>query len=390
MRTSTSRAAKWLPDGKRFSYQMLQRDQKRLDLNVADVSSLTTKTLHHRNQRNLDQPQRRSALPQEKRRLRVGQRTQRLSSSVFVYIDGKLQHAISSGDWDIEDTLAVDEDAGLVYVNSNRDFVPDRQLYALRLDGSDATSPRRISQGDGVHGVTFGNSPKLYVDTYSESEHAAANIRARRDRKIPELDRREQARREASVLAVSRRAHRSGIRHDQIGRRTGFVLPRFQAGEFRSEQTLSRVQHVLRRSARTSRHARLDRLFQRVHGATRLCRVLTRQPRHGQSRPPIHRRHLQTVRQARSRRPARRHPLAETATVDRRQPHRHVRLELRRLHDVDAAGESVERTRRRRSGRAGHRLESLRHRATPNAISARRKTTRTVTNYPACCIGSTD
>ena len=81
--------------------------------------------------------------------------------------DGKLEHAISSGDWDIESTLALDEDAGLVYVNSNRDFVPDRQLYALHLDGSDATSPKRISEGDGVHGVTFGKSPKLYVDTYS-------------------------------------------------------------------------------------------------------------------------------------------------------------------------------------------------------------------------------
>ena len=28
-------------------------------------------------------------------------------------------------------------------------------------------SPKRISAGDGVHGVTFGQSPKLYVDTYS-------------------------------------------------------------------------------------------------------------------------------------------------------------------------------------------------------------------------------
>ena len=51
--------------------------------------------------------------------------------------DGKLDHAISSGDWDVQGTLAIDENAGLVYVHSNRDFVPDQQLYALHLDGSD-------------------------------------------------------------------------------------------------------------------------------------------------------------------------------------------------------------------------------------------------------------
>ena len=30
------------------------------------------------------------------------------------------------------------------------------------------TSPKRISDGDGMHGVTFGKSPKLYVDTFSD------------------------------------------------------------------------------------------------------------------------------------------------------------------------------------------------------------------------------
>jgi dipeptidyl-peptidase-4 len=159
--------AKWLPDGKRFSYQILQRDQKRLDLNVADAASLATKTLVTESSDtwiNLN-----NDLHFLKKRDAFVWGSERSGCHhLYLYTsDGKLEHAISSGDWDIENTLALDEDAGLVYVNSNHDFVPDRQLYALHLDGSDATSPKRISAGDGVHGVTFGKSPKLYVDTYS-------------------------------------------------------------------------------------------------------------------------------------------------------------------------------------------------------------------------------
>src|SRR5262249_57093 len=66
--------------------------------------------------------------------------------------------------------LAVDERAGTVWVDSNRDFVPDRQLYTLRLDGSNASAPRRISNGDGMHATQFGSATNIYADSWSNPQ----------------------------------------------------------------------------------------------------------------------------------------------------------------------------------------------------------------------------
>ena len=44
----------------------------------------------------------------------------------------------------------MNEHAGIVYVGSNKDAVPEHQVYALKLDGSNAKAPVRISQGDRI------------------------------------------------------------------------------------------------------------------------------------------------------------------------------------------------------------------------------------------------
>jgi hypothetical protein len=86
----------------------------------------------------------------------------------------------------------------------------------------------------------------------------------------------------------------------------------------------------------------------------------------------------------RDRGPARRRGLAGAAAVRRRQAHRRVRLELRRLPDPDAAVPGLGPGRGRRRGGAGHRLRALRHalhRALPRAADHR---TRTATRRPTC------
>jgi dipeptidyl-peptidase-4 len=52
-------------------------------------------------------------------------------------------------------------------VQANRDFVPDTQVYALKLDGSEADAPQRVSQRDGTHTTTFAADASFYVDTFS-------------------------------------------------------------------------------------------------------------------------------------------------------------------------------------------------------------------------------
>ena len=159
--------AEWLPDAQRLSYQILQRNQKRLDLNVVDKTSLASKTLIAETSDtwvNLNDDLR---FLKNQRAFVWGSERSGFHHLYLYSLDGTLQHAISSGDWEIQDLLSVDEKNGLVYVDSNRDFVPDEQLYALRLDGSTAASPKKISEGEGIHSVNFGKDAKVYVDTFS-------------------------------------------------------------------------------------------------------------------------------------------------------------------------------------------------------------------------------
>jgi hypothetical protein len=93
-------------------------------------------------------------------------------------MNGKLLHPISSGEWGIDNVLAVDEKAGKVYVASNRDAVIDKQTYALNLDGSNADKPVRITKTDGWHDDTFARNGEDLRRHLLRSEDPAAGQRS--------------------------------------------------------------------------------------------------------------------------------------------------------------------------------------------------------------------
>jgi dipeptidyl-peptidase 4 len=160
----------WVPDGKHLSYQLMQRNQQQLDLNLVDAKTLTQRTLLTETSKtwiNLHDDL--HFLKSQDAFIWASERSG--GKHLYLYtLDGKLKHAISSGAWNIDTLLGVDEKLGLVYVDSNRDFVPDKQLYALKLDGSTADSPRRISVGEGQHSIEFTKDAAFYVDTFANPQ----------------------------------------------------------------------------------------------------------------------------------------------------------------------------------------------------------------------------
>jgi dipeptidyl-peptidase 4 len=78
--------------------------------------------------------------------------------------DAKLERQLTKGDFETLGVDGLDETAGVVYVNCNKDDPRQRQLYAAKLDGSGLT---RISQEDGTHHPTFADDGKHYVDEFS-------------------------------------------------------------------------------------------------------------------------------------------------------------------------------------------------------------------------------
>ncbi len=158
----------WLPDGKQLSYQIEPRNQQSLELRLVDSATLEQRTLLKESSDtwiNLNSDLR--FLTQDQAFVWASERSG--YKHLYLYgLDGKLHHPVSSGDWNIDKLLGIDEKAGLVYVQSNRDYVPDTQVHALKLDGSTANTPSRISKADGTHATTFAEDASIYLDSFSD------------------------------------------------------------------------------------------------------------------------------------------------------------------------------------------------------------------------------
>lgn len=163
--------ADWSKDGRQLLYQRQTRDQKRLDLVAVAVANLQQTVLLSETAATwVNIPDAPRFLKQRNAFLWTSERSGRKHVYLFD-LQGRLLHAVSQGAWGIDSILAVDEAAGLVYVSANRDAVPDKQVYALPLDGSAGDAPRRITTADGWHEARFSGQAEVYIDTWSDQDH---------------------------------------------------------------------------------------------------------------------------------------------------------------------------------------------------------------------------
>src|SRR3546814_9549359 len=75
--------------------------------------------------------------------------------------------ALTSGDWMVEDVLALDQDKGVVYFSATRDSVLEKHIYALPLTGG---VPTRRSAAEGWHEASFADNASVYVDHWSNPQ----------------------------------------------------------------------------------------------------------------------------------------------------------------------------------------------------------------------------
>jgi len=90
---------------------------------------------------------------------------------------------LTRGDWRVDQLLAVDENAGLLYFSATRESPLQSQLYSLSLKGG---APKRLSREPGMHQFEFCGQPvcagaSIYVDRWSNPQTPPQTILHRVD-----------------------------------------------------------------------------------------------------------------------------------------------------------------------------------------------------------------
>jgi len=161
----------WLPDSRSLSYQRQSRDQKTLTLQRVDVSTLGQTRLRTDTARTwVDLHSDLRFLRRQDAFIWAADRDGRKHLEL-VGLDGHTRHALTAGDWQVDELLAVDEDAGVLYVAGDQGLALERHVWRLKLDGSNADRPERLTEPGGWHLASFPEGQgtlQLWVDQHHD------------------------------------------------------------------------------------------------------------------------------------------------------------------------------------------------------------------------------
>lgn len=96
---------------------------------------------------------------------------------LYLYgFDGKLQRALTSGNWEIAAVYGVDLAHSLVYFQANKVDAAHKEVYAVSLKGG---APKLLTPGPGTHEAEF--SPDYSYFVHTQSTAAGAPVQTLRD-----------------------------------------------------------------------------------------------------------------------------------------------------------------------------------------------------------------
>jgi dipeptidyl-peptidase 4 len=158
----------WLPDASGLLVQRQSRDQRTLELLLADAASGASKALLSETSNTWVN------LHNSLRVLPDGQSFVWMSEhSGFAHlelraIDGSLIRDLTRGPWQVDELLALDVKHKRVYFSGNADDPREKHIYYNALDTTTPGSPTRTTLYNGWHEAVFSDDARYYVDTFSD------------------------------------------------------------------------------------------------------------------------------------------------------------------------------------------------------------------------------
>ena len=162
----------WLPDGKTLAIQRQSRDQRRLDLLLADIGTGETRlVLTESSSTWVDLHDELTFLKHSNEFIWASSR----SGYRHLYLydgQGKLLRQLTDGKWVVDDFRAravkcVDEKHRLLYFTATAASPLERQLYSVSLDTREPQRIHRISRESGLHVVSMPPDASFYIDNFS-------------------------------------------------------------------------------------------------------------------------------------------------------------------------------------------------------------------------------
>jgi len=152
-------------DPQRLTFQRQSRDQKTLELIETTLADGRQRTLVTETSRTW------VPLHNDLRFLKDGRFLWSSERSGFEHLylaseDGATLTPLTSGDWPVDELLAVDEAAGKVYFRAGVESALRSEIHAVPLAGG---TPVTLSRAPGMHSAAFANNASVYVDSWSNS-----------------------------------------------------------------------------------------------------------------------------------------------------------------------------------------------------------------------------
>ncbi len=114
--------------------------------------------------------------------------------------DGKMKSQITTGDFDVMDIVAVDEENESIYFVSSEKSPLERHLYTIGFNGK---KKKCLTEEKGTHQITFSSARNYFVDAYSSAADPGRTVlRNNKGKEVKEIANNERLRKQMENLAI--------------------------------------------------------------------------------------------------------------------------------------------------------------------------------------------
>lgn len=154
----------WTKDPDKLAIQRLTRQQNKLEVLLADAGSGRTSLLYAENNLYYISITNDLTFLDDGRHFIISSERSGYNHLYLYDMKGRRVRALSSGEWDVERYLGVDEENGLAYYLARVDSPLNNALYSVGLDGRSTT---RLTASDGINSPAFSRGFRYFINSFS-------------------------------------------------------------------------------------------------------------------------------------------------------------------------------------------------------------------------------